>query len=318
MTVVPTVTLKSGEKIPVIGLGTWLSKPGEVAQALKIALKNGYRHIDCAHAYMNQDEIGQVLEEVIAQGTVKREELFITSKIWNTFHSYEKTKEAVDIILQQLKLKYVDLLLIHWPMGFQEGGEIFPRTADGNHMHYSDADYLDTWKALEEAVQAGKVKTIGLSNFNSQQIQRVIDHSHIQPAMLQIESHPYFQQTKLINFCKEKGIEVTAYSPLGNMATPFRKEGQANLLEDPVILEIAKHHNKSPAQVIIHWSIQRGVIVIPKSTSEHRLKENFDVFDFELSKDEMAKMAGIDRNWRILDLTARDGDHPHFPFNIEF
>uniref|UniRef100_A0A914WK48 NADP-dependent oxidoreductase domain-containing protein n=1 Tax=Plectus sambesii TaxID=2011161 RepID=A0A914WK48_9BILA len=318
MTVVPTLTLKSGEKMPVIGLGTWQSKPGEVGQALKIALKNGYRHFDCAHVYMNQDEIGQVLEEAIAQGLVKREELFITSKIWNTFHSYEKTKEAVDIILQQLKLKYIDLLLIHSPMGYQEGEEMFPWTEDGNRMHFSDVDYLDTWKALEEAVQAGKVKTIGLSNFNSQQIQRVIDHSHIQPAVLQVELHPYFQQTKLVNFCKEKGIEVTAYSPLGSMTAPFRKEGQANLLEDPVILEIAKHHNKSPAQVAIRWSIQRGLIVIPKSTNEHRIKENFDVFDFELSKDEMAKMAGIDRNWRIFDLAARNGDHKYYPYIVEF
>jgi diketogulonate reductase-like aldo/keto reductase len=303
--------------MPVVGLGTWLSKPGEVGNAVKIALENGYRHIDCAQAYMNQDEIGQVFADAFAHG-VKREDVFITSKVWNTFHSYEKAKEAIDLILQQLKLTYLDLCLIHWPMGFEEGGEIFPRTEDGKHMRYSEIDYLETWKAMEEAVQAGKIRSIGLSNFNSQQIQRVIDHATILPAVLQVEVHPYFQQPKLVNFCKEKGIVVTAYAPLGNMATPFRQEGQANLLEDPVILEIAKKHNKSAAQVAIRWSTQRGLVVIPKSVSEHRIKENLNVFDFELTNDEMAKIAAIDRNWRILDLTPRDGDHIHFPFLIEF
>jgi len=314
---IENVQLRTGRQIPAIGLGTWLAKPGEVGAAVNIALRNNYRHIDCAQAYGNEAEIGPIIEQAINDGIVTREQLFITIKVWNTFHSYEQAKRAIELSLNDLKLQYVDLCLIHWPMGYEECTEIFPRKPDGK-MRWSDADYLDTWKAMEEAVQAGKVRDIGLSNFNSQQIQRVIDHSTIPPAVMQVEVHPYFQQEKLINFCKSKNIVVTAFSPLGNLATPFRKEGEPNILQDPVLLDIAKHHNKSVAQVAIRWSVQRGLVVIPKSVKEERIKENADVFDFQLSADEMAKIAGIDKNWRILNLTQRDGDHKHFPHNIEF
>ncbi|CAJ0956030.1 unnamed protein product, partial [Mesorhabditis belari] len=313
----PSIQLSSGHSIPALGLGTWLSKPGEVGQAVDMALKAGYRHIDCAHAYGNQKEIGEVFAKVF-DGQLERSDVFITSKIWNTFHSYEKAKEAVDIILGELQLDYVDLMLIHWPMGYEEGGELFPRTADGAKMRYSKEDYLDTWKALEDAVNDGKIRSLGLSNFNHKQIERLIGHSRIKPTVLQVELHPYFQQKKLRDFCKKHHIVVIAYSPLGNPTNPFRKTGDPSILTDEVVLKIAERYGKSPAQVALRWATQNGIVVIPKSTSEHRIKENGALFDFELSHGELAEIDGLDKNWRILDLTQRDGDHPHFPFLEEF
>ncbi|VDN01965.1 unnamed protein product [Thelazia callipaeda] len=317
---VTEVSLNSGYKIPVVGLGTWLSPVGQVGKAVKIALNNGYRHIDCAHVYQNQEEIGEALAEVFKEGKLKvtRSDVFITSKIWNTFHSYERAKRGIAIILKELRLDYLDLCLIHWPHGYKEGQGFFPKRSDGYKFRYSDTDYLDTWRAMEEYVESGKIRSIGLSNFNHKQIQRVIDCGVIKPAILQVELHPYFQQSKLINFCKSRGIVITAYSPLANAAMPFRNENDAILLDDPIILKLAEVHHKSPAQVVLRWAIQRGLVVIPKSVTEKRIIENLNIFDFELMSNEMALIDDMDRNWRILDLKSRDGDHPLFPFNDEF
>uniref|UniRef100_A0A0R3RR67 Aldo_ket_red domain-containing protein n=1 Tax=Elaeophora elaphi TaxID=1147741 RepID=A0A0R3RR67_9BILA len=310
------IKLNSGYYIPNIGLGTWLSLPGQVANALKIALNNGYRHIDCAHVYQNQIELGGAF----AEGNVKvrmRSDVFVTSKIWNTFHSYEMAKKNVDIILNELRLDYLDLCLIHWPQGYDESGGLFPQRSDSEKLKYSDIDYLDTWRAMEECVRMKKIRSIGLSNFNHKQILRVINNCSIKPAILQVELHPYFQQHKLHDFCQEHGIVVTAYSPLGNPTMPFRKATDAMLLDDPVILKLAEVHHKSAAQVILRWAIQRGLVVIPKSVTEKRIIENISIFDFELKSEEMALINGLDRNWRILD-PARDADHPFFPFNEEY
>jgi len=314
---VQTIKLSSGYEMPVVGLGTWLSQPGEVGEAVKIALENGYKLLDCAQGYGNQTEVGVALAEVFKKGTVKREDIFITSKIWNTYHSYERAKKAIDIILNELGLSYIDLILLHWPTGFEEGDEFFPKQPDGKHMRYSDVDYLETWKAMEEGVTAGKIRTIGISNFNHKQIQRVIEHAKIMPAALQVEMHPYFRQQKLLDFCSHRSIAVTAYCPLGNPGVKlgFRKEGDSNVLEEKSVMEIAKHHKKTPAQVVLRWAIQRGTAVIPKSVNKPRIVENGNVFDFKLDDDEMETMNKLDKNWRIVDLTERDGDHPHFPFN---
>jgi len=195
---IPTLSLNSGHSFPQLGLGTWLSKPGEVGEAVKIALEVGYRHIDCAQAYGNQEEIGQVFGSIFKSGKIKREDVFITSKIWNTFHSYEKATEAIDLMLKELQIPYLDLCLIHWPMGYFEEGGMFPKDADGKII-YKDTDYLDTWKAMENAVKNGKIRSIGMSNFNVEQIDRVIKNSSIKPAVLQIEAHPYFVQNPYWN-----------------------------------------------------------------------------------------------------------------------
>jgi aldehyde reductase len=299
--------------MPQFGLGTWQSKPGEVGEAVKMALDIGYRHIDCAMAYGNQEEIGQVFNSVFSDGKIKREEVFITSKIWNTFHSYKKDGEAIDTILKDLQIAYLDLCLIHWPMGYFEENGFFPKDKN-DKLIYADTDYLDTWKAMEDGVKAGKIKSIGISNFNDKQIQRIIDNCDIKPSVLQVEANPYFSQNTLVDWCHKRGIIFTAYSPLANNAGPFRKEGQPNLLEEKIILELAGKYKKTPAQIIIRWAIERKTVVIPKSVKRHRLEENFDVFDFKLSTDDRASIDSLDRHWRILKLD-RDLTHPHYPFH---
>jgi aldehyde reductase len=307
-----TVKLNSGHEMPLFGLGTWLSKPGEVGNAVKIALTNGYKLLDCAQAYENQAEIGAVLKELFDGGKVKREDVFITSKVWNTFHSYNLALKSVESTLADLKIDYLDLCLIHWPTGYQEGGELFPKKSD--KMIYSDVDYLDTWKAMEHMVKQGKVRSIGLSNFNEAQIQRVIENGEVKPAVLQVELHPYFQQKQLVSFCTKNSIAVTAYSPLANPAMPFHKAGDPNILHDPVVSKIAKNHSKNNAQVVLKFLVQKGIAVIPKSVNEKRIVDNAKIWDFTLTDQEVGQMEGLDRNLRFLDLKGRDGDHPHFPW----
>ncbi|KJH41801.1 oxidoreductase, aldo/keto reductase family protein [Dictyocaulus viviparus] len=315
---VPTIKLLSGYEMPLLGLGTWQSKPGEVEKAVEVALNVGYVHIDCAWVYGNQVEIGKVLKKFFSS-THKREDVFITSKVWNTFHSAPACKKHVIEILDQLQLSYIDLMLIHWPVGYEEGGEPFPKRPDSDKMKYSNEDYLNTWKVLEDFVRDGKIRTIGLSNFNHSQIERVIANSTIKPAVLQVELHPYFQQTKLRAFCKEKGIAVTAYSSLGNPGSAFfRKPGDPNILTEPIVKKIAAQHGKTPAQVVLRWAVQQDIIVIPKSTSEARIKENAALFNFQLTDVEMKEINSLERGWRIVDITARDHDHPHFPFLEEY
>jgi len=311
----PLLKLNSGHQIPQFGLGTWLAEPGEVGQAVKMALDIGYRHFDCAMLYENQKEIGDVFKIAFHDGKVKREDVFICSKVWNNAHSYKAATEAIDIMLKELQISYLDLCLIHFPMAYFEGKDMHPMDADGKSKN-ADIDYLETWKAMEDAVKAGKVKSIGLSNFNTKQIQRVIDNSKIKPAMLQIESHPYFTQESLLEWCKKNGIVVTAYSPLANNAHVFRKDGQTNLLEEKIILDLAGKHKKTPAQIILRWAIDRGTVVIPKSIKRHRLEENFNIFDFKLSSDEMKTINSLNKNMRLLGLEIAS-ENRDYPFHDE-
>jgi len=311
-----TLKLNSGHEIPIIGLGTWLSKEGEVGRAVIDAFEIGYRHFDCALVYGNEPEIGKSFGELFSQGKVKREDLFVTSKIWSTYHSYQKAGECIDISLRDLQLPYLDMCLIHWPMGYLEGGDKFPKDANGKFI-YSDIDFTETWRAMEDAVTAGKIKSIGLSNFNKDQTERLIKEGRVKPSNLQVEIHPYFPQTKLINWCQKNDIVVTAYSPLANNANMFRQDGQPNLLTEPDMIAIAKKHSKSPAQVAIRWALQRNTVTIPKSVSKNRMQENFDVFNFSLTQDEMKTIDTLDRSWRMITLD-RDISHPHYPFHTSF
>lgn len=315
--IAPTMDLPDGKKIPVFGLGTWKSKPGEVKDAVLYALTEaGYRHIDCAYVYGNEKEVGEALKEAFASGDLKREDVFITSKCWNTFHSREKVTEAINISLANLGLEYLDLYLIHWPMGYKEGAGDFPTGEDGK-MIYAETDYLDTWKGMEDVHKAGLAKSIGISNFNSQQITRILDNCTVKPVMNQIEVHPYLTNEDLIKFCKEKNIAITAYSPLGSPDRPWAKPEDPSLLEDPKVKEIAKKHNKTPAQVLLKFPLQRGLIVIPKSVTKARIAENINIFDFELSEEEMQEIASFNRNWRACGLEDV-ADHKDYPFKIPF
>jgi aldehyde reductase len=313
---IPNVRLNSGFDMPIFGLGTWKSKPGEVTEAVKNAIDVGYRHIDCALVYQNESEVGAAIQDKIAAGVVKREDLFITSKLWNTFHKRDLVLECLKRSLKDLGLEYLDLYLIHWPMAFKEGDDLFPKDAD-DKMIFSDTDYTESWKGMEDAVKLGLVRSIGLSNFNSEQIKRVLDIATVKPAVNQVEVHPYLNQTKLVEFCKSHGIAVTGYSPLGSADRPWATPQDPKLLEDEQLIALGKKYNKTAAQVVLRWLVQRGIIAIPKSVQAKRLKENMDIFDFTLSDEDMAYVNTFDRNGRACHLTWNN-HHPHYPFHAEF
>ncbi|XP_063543638.1 aldo-keto reductase family 1 member B1-like isoform X2 [Cydia strobilella] len=317
MVKVPVVTFNNGKTIPAIGLGTWKSKPGEVTQAVKDAIDIGYRHIDCAFVYGNEPEVGAALSAKLKDGTVKREDLFITSKLWNTFHRPDLVRGALLQTLKNLGLKYLDLYLIHWPQGYKEDGELFPADAAGK-IQFSEVDYVDTWKAMEPLVAEGLVRSLGLSNFNSKQITRVLEVAKVKPVVNQVECHPYLNQQRLKDFCEARGIRLTAYSPLGSPDRPWAKPGEPLLMEDPKLKAIADRLGKTPAQVLIRYQIDRGVIVIPKSVTKSRIASNFDVFDFKLSKEDLDLINSFNVDGRFVPMTASLG-HKYHPFeNDEF
>eukprot|EP00056_Hartaetosiga_gracilis_P001399 m.44727 g.44727 ORF g.44727 m.44727 type:complete len:327 (-) comp10622_c0_seq1:1175-2155(-) len=318
-------TLATGAKMPIIGLGTWKSKPGQVTTAVKHAIDAGYRHIDCAAIYGNEKEVGEGLKQAFDEGTVTREDIFVTSKLWNTFHTPCDVRGACEKTLSDLGLEYVDLYLIHWPISLKRDAGVFPKNEDGS-LQYDSVPIEDTWKAMEELVAAGLCHAIGISNFNSKQIERIEKVATVPIAVNQVECHPYLTQTKLIDFCTEKGIVVTGYSPLGSPDRPWAKDGEPLLLEDPELLKVAEKYKKSVAQVCIKFQAQRGVVVIPKSVTPSRITANFDIFDFELDDEDMKVVGNFNRNWRACNPTIevdgktvlRDAHHPEYPFGEEF
>ncbi|KAL1122605.1 hypothetical protein AAG570_002935, partial [Ranatra chinensis] len=292
------------------------SNPGEVTQAVKDAIDAGYRHIDCAYIYGNEKEVGVAINDKIKDGTIQREDLFITSKLWNTFHREDLVIPILKETLSRLGIDYVDLYLIHWPMGYKEESELFPKDESGK-VQYSDTHFTETWKSMEECVKLGLAKSIGVSNFNSKQIQEILDIAEIKPVNNQVECHPYLNQKKLIEFCKERGITVTAYSPLGSPGRTMVSADEVKLLDDPVIKSLADSYGKTVAQILIRYQVDRGVVVIPKSVNKTRIHTNFDIFDFSISPEDMKKIDSIDRRMRYVPLAGLD-DHKDYPFKLEF
>nr|XP_039255635.1 aldo-keto reductase family 1 member B1-like isoform X1 [Styela clava]XP_039255636.1 aldo-keto reductase family 1 member B1-like isoform X2 [Styela clava] len=308
-----TIKLNTGAAMPTIGLGTWKSKPGEVKAAVETAIDAGYRHIDCSIVYRNEAEIGEAIQSKIQEGVIRREDLFITSKLFVTFH--RRVRDCIERSLRSLKLECVDLYLIHWPMGFHfNPGDVLEMTKDGKPYMDEEIHYVDVWKEMEKLQKEGLTKAIGVSNFNKHQVAEILQSCAIPPAVNQYESHAYLQQDDLLKFCQSNAIVVTAYSPLGSADRPWAKPDDPKPLEDAIIKEIAEKHNKTAAQVLLRYQIQRGMVVIPKSVTQSRIQSNFLVFDFELNEDEVSLIRKPDRNWRALKNEWLYG-HKHHPFN---
>jgi len=306
-------------------LGTWKSTEGQAAVAIKAAFDAGYKHIDCAACYGNEVEVGTAFKEAFDSGKIKREDLFVTSKLWNSEHAPKDVEAACRQTLQDLQLEYLDLYLIHWPQGFAKTKEnegtnrSFPKDADGNIIYDVDTTLEATWQAMESLVSKGLVRSIGLSNFNSLQITALNKVTKTPICVNQVESHPYHSQDKLLQFCTTNKIVITAYSPLGSGA-----EIDGNTVPtNPTLQKVGEAHGRSAAQVAVAWQRQRGIVVIPKSVKPARIVQNFDVF-FELSDDDMATIALLNKDIRVGwggpkiqrgdSLEPRDIIHPNYPF----
>jgi len=304
-----TISFANGDEMPILGLGTWKSAPGDAYRAVKTALQAGYRHIDCALIYGNEPEVGNALQEAFRDGVVSRDEVWITSKLWNDAHAREDVRPALEQTLADLQLEAVDLYLMHWPVALKPGTTM-PEGPD-DFVSLDDVPLSETWAALEDVKAAGLARHIGVSNFSASTLQALMDAGDVTPEMNQVELHPYLQQPDLLAFAREAGIPLTAYSPLGSNDRPdeMKAADEPVLLEDPTIHDIAERHGASPAQVLISWAIHRGTAVIPKSTTPAHIKDNLAAADVELTDEDMEAIAALDRDRRYLpgDLWTAEG-----------
>lgn len=263
-----TFKLRNNIEIPVVGLGTWKSTKEDAYNAVKWALEAGYRHIDSAAIYGNEVEVGRAIKD----SSVPREDIFLTSKLWNTEQGYEKTKKAIEKSLQDLDVDYIDLYLIHWFKGYENG--------------------LSSWKAIEEAYEDGKLKAIGVSNHNVHHLMNLINNAKVPPMINQVETHVELQNEFLRSYCEENGIVLEAYAPLMSWKVK-------DLLDNETLVNIAKKHNKTVPQVAINWLVSRGIVALPKSTNKERIISNFDVFDFELTQEDLTEIKSLNKGNKL-------------------
>jgi diketogulonate reductase-like aldo/keto reductase len=286
--------------MPMLGLGTLNMGDDEtLIKAIKCAINIGYRHFDCAWVYGNEKVIGRALEEAMQEsnGKVKREDLFIVSKVWNTHHSTENVRKSYEESCANLRVKYLDLFLIHWPTGFKENtGTPFPVDTQTGDIIDSGIHYLETYRALEDLQKEKRVRSIGVSNFNIQQLQDVLNNCTIKPAINQLEVNPYYQNDALIEFCHKNNVNVIAYAPFGVSMKHTDKPDLPLLLENPVLVNIGRRFNKTAAQVCIRWLLQRNISTIPKSITPERILQNSQVFDFHLTDDDLKQIKALNLN----------------------
>ncbi|KAK9822921.1 hypothetical protein WJX74_005008 [Apatococcus lobatus] len=284
-----TALLASGYDIPLVGLGTWKSEPGRVTAAVKSALASGYRHIDCAAIYKNEDEVGNALAASIHQGVVRREDVFITSKLWNSDHSDRRVKAACLKSMRDLRVDYLDLYLIHWPVTGNRGPDVQP-------------PLLETWKAMQDLVCQGLVRSIGVSNFSVSKMEGLMTAPGVPLSVCQVECHPYFRNDGVHAWCKQQGIHMTAYSPLGSAdsASLLGRNAQM-LLQNETLLSIANDLKRSPAEVLLQWGLRNGTSILPKSTSSERIKANLASLDWQLPQVAFEALNNLDYQRRMVD-----------------
>jgi alcohol dehydrogenase (NADP+) len=279
--------------IPALGFGTLIPDAVLTTSATRAALEAGFRHFDCAERYGNEREVGEALQPGLAAGGIAREDLFVTTKLWNTNHRPERVEPAFEASLDRLGLNFLDLYLIHTPFAFQPGEEHDPRDQNGNVLYDRDVTLLDTWRAMESLVDRGRCRAIGLSDINLNMLLPIYESARIKPAVVQVESHPYLPETELLEFCREKGIVLLAFAPLGHGMRP-------GPLEDPVITEIAAQVGKTPAQVLLAWAVQRGTALLTTPRTADRARENFNIS--ALPEHAMDEMNRIQTRQRLNDV----------------
>lgn len=308
--------------MPILGFGTWQASEEEIETALDLALEAGYRHIDTATVYENEKAIGKVLKKYLDSGKIKRSELFIVTKLPPVGVRPESVEKWIKKSMANLQLDYLDLYLVHVPFTLQEVGEtLTPKNEKGEVLSDTSTDHVKVWKEMEKQVELGRTKSIGLSNFNETQINKILSIASIPISNLQIELHVYFQQVELVKFCKNNNISVTAYSPLGTRGL-VKLLGKTDVLPDLLtnanVLKIAKKYNKTAAQILLKHILSKGISAIPKSTNPQRIKENIQLFDWELEDKDILELNALNKgkSARICNFAFMKGieNHPEFPF----
>ena len=321
----PTLTLVGGDAMPVVGLGLWKIDKPAAPDIVQRAIRAGYRHLDSACDYGNEADVGVGIRAALDAGACRRDDLWVTSKLWNTYHAHAHVRPAVERSLRDLGLDYLDLYLIHFPIAleFVPFSERYPPgwlhdPGDPSlGMRPARVPLAETWGAMEELVRAGLVRQIGVCNYNCALLRDLLSYATIRPAVLQVELHPFLSQEKLLRFCLAEGIAVTGFSPLG--ASSYVSLGMAgadeSVLDQAPVRDAARQHGKTPAQVVLRWGVQRGTAIVPKTSNPGRLVENLAIFDFALSDDEMRAISALDRNRRFNDpgVFCEAAFHTFFP-----